>query len=135
MADTFFNLINHVSIGTNDLENASRFYDSVFKVLGAKRQLEIPDIAVAYGVSFPEFWVQKPINQAEATIANGTHFGFHVVSTSIVDEFYEEAIRLGGRDAGKPGPRPKYGETYYSAYVFDIDGHKIEAMYMTFNKE
>lgn len=33
-------------------------------------------------------------------------------------EFYE----------GAPGPRPQYSETYYGAYVRDLDGHKIQAV-------
>jgi len=32
-----------------------------------------------------------------------------------------------GRDDGAPGLRPHYGKTYYAAFVFDPDGHKLEA--------
>ncbi len=39
------------------------------------------------------------------------------------------ALANGGRDAGPPGPRPHYGERYYAAFVFDPDGHKLEAVH------
>jgi hypothetical protein len=45
-----------------------------------------------------------------------------------VDTFYREALRLGGRDAGPPGPRPEYSGDNYGAFVFDLDGNKIEAV-------
>jgi catechol 2,3-dioxygenase-like lactoylglutathione lyase family enzyme len=34
----------------------------------------------------------------------------------------------GGRDNGAPGLRPKYHPSYYGAFVFDPDGHNIEAV-------
>ncbi|HFQ4887551.1 TPA: VOC family protein, partial [Vibrio vulnificus] len=40
------------------------------------------------------------------------------------------ALELGGECAGKPSLRPEYGETYYAAFVRDVDGNKIEAVFM-----
>jgi hypothetical protein len=37
-------------------------------------------------------------------------------------------VRTGGRDNGKPGLRPDYGETYYAAFVLDPDGNNVEAV-------
>ena len=31
-----------------------------------------------------------------------------------------------GTDDGAPGPRPEYGGSYYSAYLLDPDGHRVE---------
>ena len=47
---------------------------------------------------------------------------------SEVDAFYREALAAGGRDNGPPGPRLHYDPNYYGAFVFDPDGHNIEAM-------
>jgi catechol 2,3-dioxygenase-like lactoylglutathione lyase family enzyme len=30
--------------------------------------------------------------------------------------------------AGAPGLRPRYGPTYYGAFLYDLDGNKIEAV-------
>ena len=45
-----------------------------------------------------------------------------------VDAFHSTALRLGGRDGGPPGLRPQYTMPFYGAFVFDLDGFKIEAV-------
>ncbi|MGH8701499.1 MAG: VOC family protein [Burkholderiales bacterium] len=121
-------ILSHVSIGTNDFERATRFYDKVLATLGCKRIMEHPG-AVAYGRHFPEFWVQTPIDGTPAHVGNGTHFGFFAHSRQEVKAFYEAALAAGGKDDGAPDGRPLYGEPYYGCFVRDPDGHKIEAAY------
>lgn len=120
-------ILNHVSIGTNDLSRATQFYDAVLETIGAKRQHEIPGVAVAYGKYFPEFWVQTPLDQKTATCGNGIHFAFLAPSKNAVSSFYEKALEHGATPDGRPGPRPEYGPGYYGCFVYDPDGHKIEA--------
>ncbi len=43
-----------------------------------------------------------------------------------VDEFHKIALQAGGVDAGGPGLRD-FGPHVYSAYVRDLNGHKIVA--------
>jgi len=121
-------IISHVSIGTNKFDAAIAFYDSVMPTIGAKRVMEISG-AVAYGKTFPEFWVQIPHDDKVAQIANGSHFAFLAPTKAAVDEFWKAAISAGAVDDGKPDPRPHYGEPYYGCFVRDLDGHKIEAMF------
>ena len=127
MAQSIPNILNHVSIGTNDLDKALDFYDVVMETIGATRKMEIPGIAVAYGKMFPEFWVQRPLDSGEATSANGTHYAFTAPSKESVHAFYDAAMAAGGTSDGEPGPRPMYGPKYYGCFVYDLDGHKIEA--------
>ncbi len=42
--------------------------------------------------------------------------------------FHAAALAAGGSDEGAPGPRPQYSETYYGAYVRDLDGNKLQAV-------
>ncbi len=37
-------------------------------------------------------------------------------------------MAAGGKDNGPPGKRPHYDPNYYGAFVFDPDGHNIEAV-------
>lgn len=131
MAQSIPTILNHISIGTNDLAKALEFYDAVMATIGATRQLDIPNIAVAYGKRFPEFWVQRPLDGQEATCANGGHYSFHATSKEEVHSFYDAAIASGGTGDGEPGPRPMYGPNYYGAFVRDLGGHKIEANLLT----
>ncbi|GAL10281.1 lactoylglutathione lyase [Vibrio astriarenae] len=127
--DDIPSIISHISVGTNKLEDALNFYDRVLATIGASRQEEVPEIAVAYGKRFPEFWVQIPYNQKPAQVANGVHFAFIAPSEEAVHAFYDTAIELGAICDGKPGPRPEYGAPYYGCFVRDLDGHKIEAAF------
>ena len=127
MSDDIPSIVNHISIGTNQFEDAVAFYDAVLATIGAKRQHEITDIAVAYGKMFPEFWVQRPLNGEAATVGNGIHFAFLAPSRTAVNDFYAVAIRHGATSDGEPGLRSEYGPGYYGAFVYDLDGHKIEA--------
>lgn len=121
-------IISHVSLGTNNFEEAIAFYDKVLATLGCRRTLEHPR-AIAYGKQYPEFWVQTPIDGQPAAAGNGTHIGFIASSQVEVRNFYEVALAAGGKDEGAPGSRPEYGEPYYGCFVRDIDGHKIEACF------
>lgn len=121
-------ILSHMSIGTNRFDEAVAFYDQVLATLGCKRILGHPG-AIAWGREYPEFWVQKPINGAPATVGNGSHVGFIAQTREAVEAFYQAALAAGGQIDGAPGPRPDYGAPYYGCFVRDLDGHKIEASY------
>ena len=127
-------LMSHVSVGTNNYQEAVEFYDQVLAPLGAMRIIDVPDTAMAYGKAFPEFWVQRPYNREKAETANGVHFAFLADSPEMVRAFYDAAIAAGGTNEGAPGPRPAYSDAYYGCFVRDLDGHKIEAMYWDYSK-
>ncbi len=128
MADENPSIISHVSIGTNDFDKAAAFYDPVMAALGCKRIMAFEG-AVAYGKAFPEFWVQTPFDGNAAQAANGVHIAFLAPDQATVDAFYAAAMAAGATDDGAPGYRPQYGAAYYGAFVRDLDGHKIEAMW------
>lgn len=130
MSDENPSMMSHVSLGTNDFEAATAFYDEVLATIGVARVYE-PEVggAVAYGKTYPEFWVNIPENEEPAGIANGVHFAFLAPSKEAVHDFWEVALEQGASEIGEPGPRPHYGAPYYGCFVLDLDGHKIEAMY------
>ncbi len=120
-------MLHHVSIGVRDVEHAAEFYDAVLGALGYKRVVEFLPYAVAYGDDAPEFWVTLPHNKQVATAGNGVHVSFIARTKDAVDTFHAKAVELGAQDAGAPGPRADYSPDYYGAFVFDIDGNKLEA--------
>ena len=58
---------------------------------------------------------------------SGLHFCFVAKDRAGVDAFHAEALKLGGKDNGKPGVRADYSPKYYAAFVIDPDGYRIEA--------
>ena len=121
-------IMNHVSVGTNDLAAAGMFYDQIMHALGAKRVFE-ESFAIAYGKKWPEFWVQLPFDNQPASSGNGCHMAFMAQSREAVDAFHAAGIDAGGRCDGKPGLRD-YTPGYYAAFLLDSDGNKLEAVHM-----
>ena len=126
-------MLHHVSIGVHDVERAAKFYDPVLKTLGYRRVMEFLPHAVAYGErgGAPEFWIGLPHNQQPPSSGNGAHIGFQARTKAQVNKFHAAALAQGGSNDGEPGPRPDYGPTYYGAFVYDLDGNKIEALMNT----
>jgi len=125
-------MLHHVSLGVRDVARAATFYDPVLKALGYKRVMDFSPGAIAYGESRdkPEFWIGLPHDQRDPTGGNGTHVGFAAKSKGAVNKFHEAALKAGGSNNGEPGPRPDYGPAYYGAFIYDLDGNKIEATFI-----
>ena len=121
--------LGHVSLGTNQMEKAAAFYDAVMHALGCKRVIDFFPNAIAYGRENPEFWITAPLDGKPATVGNGTHIAFLAASHQQVRDFHHAALQAGGQDDGEPGPRPDYGPQYYGAFVRDLEGHKLEAVF------
>jgi len=120
-------MLNHVSVGVTDFARAAKFYDAVLATLGYKRVADYSPHAIGYGTDRPEFWIGAPHDQRPMSAGNGTHLGFSARTKAQVMKFHEVALREGGSNNGEPGPRPDYGPEYYGAFVYDLDGNKLEA--------
>jgi catechol 2,3-dioxygenase-like lactoylglutathione lyase family enzyme len=122
-------MLHHVSVGVKDVERAAKFYDPVLKALGYKRVLDFSPHAIGYGETKDraEFWIGKPHDGGIPSGGNGAHFGFVAKTKAAVNKFHEAALKAGGSNNGEPGPRPDYGFAYYGAFIYDLDGNKIEA--------
>jgi catechol 2,3-dioxygenase-like lactoylglutathione lyase family enzyme len=119
-------MLDHMSIGVRDLEQARRFYDAALTPLGI-RCLSESDTALGYGADTAALWllrVQKPV---PADPGSGLHICFTAPTRKSVRAFHAAALEGGGRDNGKPGIRPDYGRDYYAAFVLDPDGYRLEA--------
>jgi len=125
-------MLHHVSVGVRDVERAAKFYDAVMKALGYRRVMDFLPHALAYGESRdrPEFWIGMPHDQRLPSGGNGTHVAFAAKSKGAVQRFHAAAIAGGGSNNGEPGPRPDYGPAYYGAFIYDLDGNKIEATFI-----
>ncbi len=123
-------MLDHVSIPVSDLERAGTFYDAVLGTLGLERRKERPG-AIGYGPRerrSPVFWILSEGTGRTGEPGAGLHISFQAQERSSVEDFFETALRCGGRDAGKPGMRPQYTAPFYGAFVIDLDGFKIEAV-------
>jgi catechol 2,3-dioxygenase-like lactoylglutathione lyase family enzyme len=114
-------VIHHVTIEASDLDRSGAFYDAVLGQLGWRRHADSGQ-GVGWGIAKPEFFVTP----SEAPKAGTGHVCFTAMGIPAVKAAWEEGLENGGTDDGKPGPKPQYGTSYYSAYLLDPDGHRIE---------
>jgi len=118
-------MIAFVTIGTNDLKYAAKFYDKILLPFDIV-QVNSDERYVGYSnINYPEeikLYIMKPYNKEAASIGNGTMIAFSANSKKIVDLFHSIGLENGGIDEGSPGPRH---ETDYYAYIRDLDGNKI----------
>lgn len=121
-------MIGYVTLGSNDLARAAKFYDALLGAIGAKRSME-GDTFVAWSCSHdkPGLGVIKPFDGNAATVGNGTMVALVVDSKEKVQQLHAKALELGGKDEGAPGPR---GEGFYAGYFRDLDGNKLNAFFM-----
>lgn len=116
-------MIGYVTLGTNDLEKAKEFYDSVFGVIGAKRMMDEDTFcAWSTGENRAALSVTQPYDKNAATVGNGVMVALAVDSRDKVDAVYNKAIEMGGSDEGPPGQR---FEGFYAGYFRDVDGNKL----------
>ncbi|MDF1643752.1 MAG: VOC family protein [Pseudomonadales bacterium] len=121
-------MFSHVTIGSRNPNEASKFYDEVLSTLGIDTLFNV-DGAVAYGEpTGPKTFILKPFNGESPIPGNGGHIAYLADSRDQVDAFYAAALKLGGTDEGAPGLRPQYHQNYYGAYVRDPEGNKLQAV-------
>lgn len=119
-------IFDHVGYAVGDFDKSATFYDAALAPLGIKRasEFEYPGgKVIGYGADRPQFWVSSG-----DALRDHVHLAFAAPNRAAVDAFYAAAIASGGHDNGAPGLRPEYHDTYYAAFVFDPDGHNVEAV-------
>ena len=121
-------MLGYVTLGTNDLERAAKFYDAIAAAMGTKRMMEWPG-AIAWGNpdGSPGIGLTKPFDGNTATVGNGVMAALAAKSKAQVDEVHAVALANGGTCEGPPGP---HGEGFYAAYFRDPDGNKLNAFIM-----
>ena len=126
MAAVVCRRVKKLTLGTNDLERASRFYDALLELLGAKRLMD-GEKSIVWGSSFeePSLGLMIPFDEKPATVGNGVMIALQMKSKEAVDALHARALELGGQDEGAPGQRGGF----YAAYFRDLDGNKLNGFF------
>jgi catechol 2,3-dioxygenase-like lactoylglutathione lyase family enzyme len=114
-------VIHHASVAVSDLGRSGAFYDAVLGALGWRRHVDDEHV-IGWGIVRPVFFASNE----RAAAPGGGHVCFSASGIPAVKAAWEGGTREGGTDDGAPGPRPEYGGSYYSAYLIDPDGNRIE---------
>jgi catechol 2,3-dioxygenase-like lactoylglutathione lyase family enzyme len=116
-------MISYVTVGTNRFDEAVGFYDALMPDMGAVRAYAT-DTSVGWGrgVGTPMFIINRPYDQQEASVGNGTMIAFDIATPEQVDALHAKVLALGGTSEGDPGSR---GQGMYAGYWRDLDGNKF----------
>jgi catechol 2,3-dioxygenase-like lactoylglutathione lyase family enzyme len=117
-------VVDHVLFVVADVESSRRLYTAALAPLGY-RELHVQDDGVRYG----------PENLDDFAIYRGTpvttaaHVAFDAEDRDAVDAFFAAAVANGAAVRGEPGVWAHYSERYYAAFVNDLHGNNVEAVW------
>ena len=124
-------MFSHILVGTNDVLAAKKFYDAVMETLG----ITIGDLneekqRVYYRSPNGSLIITKPIDGNPASVGNGSTIGFKCASAEQAKAFHDAAIVAGGTSIeDPPGWRVNGNKKMFLAYVRDLDGNKLNAIF------
>ena len=117
-------MFDHLGFAVRDLGKTRAFYTAALAPLGLGVQWDEAPGVVAFGApGRPQLWFAQ-----KGEGPTGVHIALAAASRAQVDAFHAAALAAGGKDNGAPGLRPHYHPNYYGAFVFDPDGHNLEAV-------
>jgi catechol 2,3-dioxygenase-like lactoylglutathione lyase family enzyme len=122
MTDRF--VVDHVLFVVADLDASRRLYTAALAPLGFE-ELYVRDDGLGYGAE----------GRDDFTIARGepvttaAHVAFSAEGRDAVDAFFAAAVANGATVRGEPGVWTQYSERYYGAFVNDLHGNNVEAVF------
>ena len=120
-------MIAHTALAVSDYAKSKAFYIAALAPLGYHNNMEYGEAAGFNDGKNTDFWIDK-----KRTVVP-THVAFEASSGKQVEAFYKAALAAGGKDNGGPGYRD-YSPGYYAAFVYDLDGNNIEAVWYDYSK-
>ena len=116
--------MDHVLFVVADLSASRRLYTAALAPLGFE-ELFVQDDGVGYGAGgLDDFAISRG---SPVTIA--AHVAFDASGREAVDAFFAAAIANGATMRGEPGVWDQYSDRYYAAFVNDLHGNNVEAVW------
>lgn len=124
-------MIAYVTVGSDDIAQAKRFYSAFLPALGYNMTQGTEGLSFALPVPdgeapvHPDFYVKPTFDGRPASAGNGTMVAFEAADQAQVRALHAAALAAGGSDEGQPGFRASYGTRFYVSYLRDPQGNKI----------
>jgi catechol 2,3-dioxygenase-like lactoylglutathione lyase family enzyme len=129
-------VIDHVGIRVADLDASRRMYEPALAELGfavlGDGTFE-GDAYLLFGRGTSDDFALHSVGSEPGRdrVTTGAHIAFRAADEAAVDRWHAAALAGGGTDNGAPGIRPEYSGRYYAAFVLDLDGNNVEAVFNT----
>jgi catechol 2,3-dioxygenase-like lactoylglutathione lyase family enzyme len=122
------NMIAHTSLAVSNYATSKTFYKKALAPLGYENNMEYGEAAGFNDGKNTDFWIA-----AKDTVVP-MHVAFEAKNKQEVEAFHKAALAAGASDNGAPGYRSEYWPGYYAAFVYDPDGHNVEAVWYDYDK-
>jgi len=117
-------VVDHVLFVVEDLAASRRLYTAALAPVGFE-ELYVQEDGVGYGADgLDDFTIAEG---SPVTVA--AHVAFDASARDAVDAFFEAAIANGATVRGEPGVWTQYSDQYYAAFVNDLHGNNVEAVW------
>lgn len=121
-------MLRYATVGTDNMPQATEFYDRILTPLGGRRAYSWLDKMQFYTCDDGGmFCVCRPHDGGPASAGNGSMFPFQAATPELVDQVHAIALAAGGCCEGEPGPRVP---SIRIAYFRDLDGNKLAVYHM-----
>jgi hypothetical protein len=117
-------IVDHVLFVVEDLPRSRRLFTAALAPLGYE-ELHVQDDGVSYGAEgLDDFAIFRgePVTRA-------AHVAFDAAGRDPVDAFFASAVANGATVRGEPGVWIHYSDRYYAAFVNDLHGNNVEAVW------
>jgi predicted lactoylglutathione lyase len=119
-------VVDHVLFVVSDLDASRRLYTAVLAPLGFE-ELHVEKRGVHFGADgMDDFAIYLG-----SLVTSAAHVAFVADGREAVDNFFAAALANGATMRGEPGVYPQYSELYYAAFVNDLHGNNVEAVWHT----
>lgn len=108
----------------SDLAASWRLYTAALAPVGYE-ELHVQKDGVHYGVEgIDDFAIYQG-----APVTAAAHVAFDAADRVSVEAFFEAALANGATARGEPGVWTQYSERYFAAFVNDLHGNNVEAVW------
>jgi catechol 2,3-dioxygenase-like lactoylglutathione lyase family enzyme len=121
-------MIDHVSLGSSDLQRALDFYKACLEPLGYSVQHQDAGQAI-FGANGKWQFALYPAQNGDALNGHRTHVAFSSPSEDATRAFHEAALERGAKTLRLPGLRPDINDQYFGTMITDPDQHVIEVVH------
>ena len=117
-------VVDHVLFVVADFAASRRLYTAALAPLGME-EMNPEHHCVAYGRhDLDDFAICQG-----APVTTAAHVAFDADDREQVDAFYDAALAAGASARGEPGVWIQYSDRYYGAFVNDLHGNNLEAVF------
>ena len=117
-------VVDHVLFVVEDFPASRRLYTAALTPLG-EEELNLEPNCVSYGRhDLDDFSICEG-----SPVTTASHVAFDAADRAQVDAFFEAALASGATLRGEPGVWTQYSNRYYAAFVNDLHGNNVEAVF------